>query len=149
MGIDTSKRAAKLKWPFSLGSTIFLVAASLLCIILARSCLGGGEGGSRSSYSSAPNTYKVVYEVTGENPTKAGLTYENDSGNTEQRDVSLPWTYEFTAQRGQFLYISAQTKGTGGASTISCKITVNGVVTEKADSKGVAVIATCSGSAGQ
>jgi len=75
-----------------------------------------------TSVSSGPVTYKittesgVVYKVS--------LTFENDSGGTEQGDYSVPFTksyYGFSS--GDFLYISAQIiEPTENAGSISCKI---------------------------
>jgi hypothetical protein len=109
------------------------------------------DGGSRSSgttarVTAAPTTYRVRYEVTANKPA-VGLTYRNASGNSEQRDTNAPWELEFSASPGQFLYVSAQAQNKGTA--VSCRIYVNGVEAQAADSHGDYVIATCSGSAGR
>lgn len=72
------------------------------------------------------------------------LTYENKSGNTEQITVSGSWDYEFEAEKGTFVYISAQNNNDHG--TVSVQITVDGGVIEDASSTGAYVIATASGS---
>ena len=89
------------------------------------------------------NSLTVVYEV--DSPRVPGatssLTYANESGNTEQHTVSLPWRMEFEAAPGQFLHVTAQSGGYGNA----CRIKVNGVTVEQADSSGQYSIASCSG----
>ncbi|MFZ0546246.1 MAG: hypothetical protein WAM60_12445 [Candidatus Promineifilaceae bacterium] len=93
--------------------------------------------------------YYVEYVVTG-GIYSASLTYENQSGNTEQRDIIqgtimniTPWTLGFSANYGDFVYLSAQNNHNDG--TITCEIKVNGKVIESATSQGAYVIATCSG----
>jgi hypothetical protein len=92
----------------------------------------------------AVDSYRVTYRVSGSG-LRASLTYNNAQENTEQQDVSLNWEEQFDASPGQFLYVSAQSDDNGRRS-ISCSITVNGVVVEQAESTGEYVIATCSGS---
>ena len=92
-----------------------------------------------------PQTYTVVYTVTGTS-NRATLTYENGSGNTEQKDVDVPWTQTYTVPQGQFVYLSAQSRD-DSSRTIECQIVVNGVVVEQAESTGRFVIASCSGRA--
>ncbi len=40
----------------------------------------------------------------------ASLTYINETGGTEQRDVTLPWIFEISRPKGAQLYLSAQKK---------------------------------------
>lgn len=101
---------------------------------------------TRSSAGNASTSLTVTYEVDalpGVTGSSSSLTYANETGNTEQHKVDLPWRLQFEAQPGQFLYLSAQSGGYGNA----CKIKVDGVVLERADSSGQYSIASCSGTA--
>lgn len=101
---------------------------------------------SRPRATTRPQTVTVEYRITG-NGNGASVTYENEGGNTEQKNVSVPWTQRYTnVPRGQFVYISAQSNDDTGRQ-IKCEIVVNGVVIEEAQSSGRYVIASCSGRA--
>ena len=88
----------------------------------------------------------VRYEVLTGGCT-ASVTYENRSGNTEQRTVDNGWTYDFNAKSGAFLYVSAQNDcDSGGVSAnIYEFVDFEGYrLTETATSNGAFVIATAS-----
>lgn len=86
----------------------------------------------------------VKYEVTC-SPSGFDITYENSSGNTEQKTISSgSWTTSFTGQQGDFVYISAQADNENA--TVAAKIYYQGEVIEQASSSGDYVIATASGS---
>lgn len=73
------------------------------------------------------------------------LTYENKSGGTEQiDDASYNWSYSFTGEVGQFVYISAQNNNNSGIVTVN--ISVDGEIYKTSTSTGAYVIATASGS---
>lgn len=99
---------------------------------------------SPSSTSSPGSRVTVKYSVGGSTDS-AFVTYKNQSGNTQQQEVNLPWSRTFTMQPGDFVYISAQNQESGGS--ISCSITADGRVIENASSVGGYVIAECSGTA--
>ena len=71
------------------------------------------------------------------------LTYQNQSGGSEQKTVLLPWTLEFTAHDHSFLYISAQKQSEDG--TVHAVIYVNGNLVQEAESTSSYGIATVSG----
>jgi hypothetical protein len=86
----------------------------------------------------------VKYEVTC-SPSGFDITYENSSGNTEQKTISSgSWTTTFTGNQGNFVYISAQADNENA--NITAKIYYQGDVIEQASSSGDYVIATASGS---
>lgn len=138
---EKAKRSTRTALLILIGILVFV------CVL----CTNRGDPSSRNTVSNPPTnqatTYQVKYEITG-NPKKesASLTYENETGNTEQKDVTMPWTEEFTASKGDFLYLSAQLDGNG---SITCKIYLNGIVWQEATSQGEFVIASCSGSVGE
>lgn len=86
-----------------------------------------------------PHTAKVKYTV---NCASCDLTYENSTGNTEQRSMSNTWQYEFNAYKDAFYYISAQNNNSSGSVTV--KILIDGRVVDEATSTGAYVIATAS-----
>ena len=92
--------------------------------------------------ASTPTYRDVEYRVEG-TTRGAGLTYENDQGGTEQRDVQVPWKKSFTMQRGAFAYVSAQNSQREG--TVICQIWVDGVQWRQSESSGAYVIADCHG----
>lgn len=86
----------------------------------------------------------VKYEVAC-SPNGFDITYINNSGNTEQKDISIgSWVMSFTGYSGAFVYVSAQA-GHENA-TITVKIYYKGNIIEQATSSGDYVIATASGS---
>lgn len=92
--------------------------------------------------------YAVVYRVTTDTVTQhVALTYRNAQENSEQQTGRITggdWESRFTAEPGQFLYVSVQNRDDSG--TVTCEILVDGRVIESATSRGGHVIATCSGS---
>lgn len=102
-------------------------AILLTCILLCASC--------------KKEENKMRYEV---HCNTCSITYSNASANTEQGDMSGFWHYDFSANSGQFVYISAQNSAATG--TVSVNILYNGKPFENASSSGAYVIATASGS---
>lgn len=86
-----------------------------------------------------------MYEVVGGAKT-AGITYETPSG-TSQATIRIPLkdtagdVVTFEMERGDFVYLSAQNKGTSG--NIICRISVDGVVVSTNTSSGSYAIASC------
>jgi hypothetical protein len=56
--------------------------------------------------------HHITYQLTGSEGA-ASITIKNETGGTEQHTVPIPWTKEFDAPTGRFLYLSAQNKGDG------------------------------------
>ena len=115
------------------------LTTALAALILATFACGNGDV--------EPVNHDVIYYVRGTAST-VSLTYENESGNTEQKDgVELPWRKMMSVEDGAFLYISAQNEQDSGS--VVCEILVDGVKMEEASSSGAYVIATCSGQVGE
>lgn len=77
---------------------------------------------------------------------EVSITISGEGESTEQFTISnFPWTKEFTAERGDFLYVSAQVREYNG--WVQTQIKVDGKVIDSAESRGDFVIATSSGSA--
>lgn len=86
----------------------------------------------------------VQYQISG-SAISASVTLQNATGDTEQQDITLPWTYPtFHASSGQFVYVSAQISDNDPA-TITCKILFNGSVYKTSTSTGRYMIVQCSG----
>jgi parallel beta-helix repeat protein len=90
----------------------------------------------------------VRYAVSGNGVDAVSLTWENDSGGTEQGDYDVPFCKTYTDfQDGDFLYISAQIiEPTSYAGSITCRIYSGMSVIAEANAHGFPSIATCSGS---
>jgi len=113
----------------------------LMIVLLILSCSKKKED---ESGGSGEVVYQVKYEVTGTAKT-VFVTYVNESGGTSQEsNVSLPWSYTFTAKPGDFVYISAQNEGETGSVTVT--IYKNGSIFKTSTSSGAYVIAEASGS---
>jgi hypothetical protein len=126
---------------------VIVLAIIGLCLIIIAVMLGSGKSRSdnyRPAGTTAPETYTVVYELTG--ISSASLTLENDTNGTEQSDFRLPYKktwYKFVY--GDFVYISAQALIGGN---LTCTISVNGKVIATATSNGKYQIASCSARVG-
>jgi len=85
----------------------------------------------------------ITYRITG-TATRVSVTYEAEGGTEQIASISLfPWTYSRRAERGDFLYVSAQI--VGGTGSVTVTIDKGGSVFKTATSSGFASIATASG----
>ena len=93
----------------------------------------------------------MVYEVEGSAP-GVSVTIETPTGTSQADDRAVPLgnegeapglTFKFTP--GAFVYISAQNSGETG--TVTCRITVDGLVISENTADGAFSIATCKGRA--
>jgi hypothetical protein len=90
-----------------------------------------------------PSYYQVEYNIDGSAGT-VSLTYRNALGQTQQREVRLPFTGKFHADPSSFLYLSAQKSGREG--TVHVVIRVSDFILHEASSSSPYGIATASGS---
>lgn len=81
---------------------------------------------------------KVMYWVGGQSD--ISIVIRNVSEDTESHTVRPNWSKTFTAQPGQFLYLSAQN---GGGDSVTCRILVNNDVVSEAKSTTKYGIAGC------
>ena len=113
-----------------------VAGAIFVCVLLAILSGGGDSGGNPIS-----GKYKITYHVEGTANT-ASVTYTNEQGGTEQRDVSLPWDSAiYEMEIGDFASIVTQSQDY--SSTIICIIEINGKILKRSESSGDFVIATC------
>lgn len=96
----------------------------------------------RESAESLSKPRQAKYSVTGYG--QASLTYQNQSGGTEQQTVELPWMLNLSPRPGSFLYISAQ-KQQGGSDFIRVAIYIDGNKVQEAESNSAYGIAQASG----
>jgi hypothetical protein len=144
-------------------AAVFLVPTALVCSLLALRNKSYGLGAvglilsgigaialfnlsssfsSGLGNSSSPATHNVIYQLRG-TASLASVTIENESGGSEQHSVSVPWTKEFKAREGQFLYLSAQNQGWG---VLEATIYVDGQPLQRAETTDQFGIASASGS---
>ena len=113
-------------------ATIGLLCASVLLALSGTGC-DNPFGGS----------IDVEYEVTG-SAYSVDVTYENSGGTTSREyGVGVPWSYRFSADPGDYVYISAQNTGTYG--TVTVAIYLDGEIYEAETSEGAYCVATAGG----
>lgn len=105
---------------------------------------------SNTSTASAGKDLDVVYSVTSDAASAATITYftlnNGQSGQESANGAALPWTKELTLkQTGAFDFNSMTLTAMSGAdaTTITCTITVNGVVKSTQTSTGAYAMVTC------
>ena len=115
-----------------------------LLVVLFVVVISGPEPEVQATRAAAPPAPpKVVYSVRG-TANSATLTFENASGGTEQRRVTLPWTLELeSAPPGRVAFLSADNEGDSGS--VVATISVDGKVLKTAESSAPYVTASVSG----
>lgn len=138
------------------GLILGIMAAAVAVVALvgwidstSRTPVSSSSSSSESSYLSSAR--KVVYEVEG-TAKSVDITIETPSGTSQQQNLKVPLKSKdghvglrFEMERGDFVYIAAQNQGSSG--TVTCRITVDGVIVSKVTSSGAYAIASCDGSA--
>ena len=79
------------------------------------------------------NPKRVVLEVFGEPGATATITYVDVNATPKRVDAALPWTYDATTTTPAVL-TNIQAQGDG--SSLSCRITIDGVVKVEQSSEG-------------
>lgn len=139
-------------WRMARGALVLIVVGTAFAIWVP-SWFKTDSSSSSSSYSSVvSSSRKVLYEVEG-TATTVNITYQTPSGTAQGADKKVPLGNKASGtvgitlamERGDFVYISAQNQGSSG--TVTCRITVDGVVVSKVTSSGAYTIASCSGKA--
>lgn len=148
MTTTTTHRGRHRRSPW-LGFGPVAVALALLAVLILTAC-GSIETESAASERPTKTTVRVLYEVEG-TADYASVTFATPTG-ARQANPDVPMKrktgergLEFSALVGTFVYISAQNKR--GHGTISCRITVDGVVISENESSGGYAIASCEGMA--
>lgn len=128
------------------------VALLVAAVLAIAGCSSSTSLPDADEFDYRPTLRTVLYEVEG-TATGASLTIATPSGTRQVSDAAVPVTREASGERGlemtvapgEFLYISAQNNHDTG--TITCRITVDGVVISENSSSGAYAIASCSGTA--
>lgn len=129
-------------------------AVAVFAVVVIVVAIAGANGGDRSTTGAEPaadGTVTVLYEVEGSTD-YADVTMETPTGSS-QISPDVPMTRKSDGRRGlsmefapgAFVYLSAQNNR--GYGTVTCRITVDGVVVSENSASGGYAIATCEGSA--
>jgi len=73
--------------------------------ILVQTEVSPAPEAGKATPAAGEDRHQVKYVVEGNGLTM--LTYQNESGRTEQTTVDLPWTLVLNGKRGKFLYLAA------------------------------------------
>jgi hypothetical protein len=82
---------------------------------------------------------QVTYQLSGSAPVADYISYEVESGQTQQARVPLPWKTQFNVVGNRVLVISAQSPG-----SITCAILLDGKVVSQATANGAPARTVCS-----
>ena len=128
---------------FQVVGALFLTVFGLLCISTMVDVANTPTGGrTRSTTPRQPIVRTVKYEVRGTK--EQMITYKNASGGTAQVETyRTPWTHEFKAYPGTFVYLSSQAQVAYGY--VKTNIYVDTVLWKTSTSSGSYVIASVSG----
>ncbi|MFJ4657708.1 MmpS family transport accessory protein [Nocardia sp. NPDC088792] len=106
---------------------------------VAATLLSAGAG-----ISSADDSHTVLYEAwgTGTNTAHAIAYIGDNSDALQDTNVSLPWSKTVTSNSIPIWNMNAQNAGTTGS--ISCRITVDGIVKDEQTANGEYAMVMCS-----
>lgn len=85
---------------------------------------------------------QVTYQLSGSAPVAEYISYQTNSGptgQTQQANVPLPWTTQFSFTGSEVFVISAQSPG-----SITCTILIDGNVVSQATANGAPARTVCS-----
>ena len=135
--IENAKTVTRSMWTQDLTWTQVLVILVMAAAALAL------FSGKFDNTMTPTKTRQVVYSVSGEENMSASLTYQNESGGTEQRTVPLPWSKSFLAAPGSLAYISAQKQSKPGSIVVI--VSGDGKIIQRAESTSEFGIAVAGG----
>lgn len=138
-------------WPAWAGAGLIALVGWFMVSSIVDSNNQTRAAGEAIAYAQS-STVEVLYEVEG-SATSANLTMASATGTVQFNGKLVPLQNKTTGKRGltttmsrgDFVYISAQNKGSSG--TITCRITADGVVVSTNTSSGGYAIASCNGRA--
>jgi len=82
----------------------------------------------------------VKYSVTGTGTiTAASVTYTNETGGTDQFDVSLPWSYSFSSEPGKVVELLVSLSDYSQVGVLTATIYVNGSVLQTSSGNASAI----------
>ena len=89
--------------------------------------------------NAAGSDSQLTYQLSGSAPVADYISYQTDSGQTQQANVPLPWTTQFNVVGTKVYVISAQSPG-----SITCTILLDGKVVSQATANGAPARTVCS-----
>jgi hypothetical protein len=110
--------------------------ASIICAALTAFATTIGICGVANATGSQS---QVTYQLSGSAPVADYISYQTDSGQTQQANVPLPWTTQFNVVGTKVYVISAQSPG-----SITCTILLDGKVVSQATANGAPARTVCS-----
>ena len=110
--------------------------ASIICAALTAFATTIGICGVANATGSQS---QVTYQLSGSAPVADYISYQTDSGQTQQANVPLPWTTQFNVVGTKVYVISAQSPG-----SITCTIMLDGKVVIQATANGAPARTVCS-----
>ncbi len=110
--------------------------ASIICAALTAFATTMGICGVANATGSQS---QVTYQLSGSAPVADYISYQTESGQTQQANVPLPWTTQFNVVGTKVYVISAQSPG-----SITCTILLDGEVVSQATANGAPARTVCS-----
>jgi hypothetical protein len=110
--------------------------ASIICAALTAFATTIGVCGVANATGSQS---QVTYQLSGSAPVADYISYQTESGQTQQANVPLPWTIQFNVVGTKVYVISAQSPG-----SITCTILLDGKVVSQATANGAPARTVCS-----
>lgn len=110
--------------------------ASIICAALTAFVTTMGICGVANATGSQS---QVTYQLSGSAPVADYISYQTESGQTQQANVPLPWTTQFNVVGTKVYVISAQSPG-----SITCTILLDGEVVSQATANGAPARTVCS-----
>jgi len=111
---------------------------SALCAMLTAVATTFGTCGLANATGSES---QVTYQLSGSAPVADYISYQTDSGQTgqtQQANVPLPWTTQFSYAGSKVFVLSAQSPG-----SITCTILIDGKVVSQATANGAPARTVC------
>ena len=87
--------------------------------------------------ATGPDT-QVTYQLSGSAPVADYISYQTNTGQTQQAHVPLPWQTQFSVNGAKVYVISAQ-----GPGSITCTISLDGKVVSQATANGAPARTVC------
>lgn len=112
------------------GRNVFAAVAAFTVAVGV--CAGGAA-------NATPQPQKIRYVVSGSSPVAEYISFQTDTGQQQQANVTLPWTTQFTAFSTQVFVLSAE-----GPGSITCAILVDGDVVTNMTATGQPARTACS-----
>lgn len=133
---------------------VLAIIVGIIVTIASLAAVGNSISDSiEEEEQTASEIVDLVYEVTSDSPTAANVTYstytDEEEGTQQATDPALPFSTTLEVERGgtfDFNIFSLTAQASQDATTITCKITLDGQVISENTSTGSFAVASCTGS---